>query len=77
MPRGPWSPCRFLSEWRSGYPVVGVQQALQALDLAPVLQRLDRIAVPDVVWLEERSVLPHNYASSSVESLKLAIDMSI
>jgi hypothetical protein len=54
-----------------------VQQALQALDLAPVLQRLDRIAVPDVVWLEERSALPHNYASSSVESLKLAIDMSI
>jgi hypothetical protein len=54
-----------------------VQQALQALDLAPVLQRLDRIAVPDVVWLEERSALPHNYASSSVESLKLAIDISI
>lgn len=61
----------------SGYPVVGVQQALQALDLAPVLQRLDRIAVPDVVWLEERSALPHNYASSSVVSLKLAIDISI
>lgn len=33
-----------------------MKKSLKALNLAPVLQRLDRIAVTDVVWLEEIAV---------------------
>lgn len=52
--RGPWSPCICLSALDPNYSVVGVEETLESFDLAPALERLDGIPVPNVVWFEQR-----------------------